>query len=300
MKVLVIVNPQAGTSGPEDSGKLQKEWRDIFMSRGVDAEIASVPLEGLRARIKSAAGQGVDAVVAAGGDGTINAVASHLAGTALPLGILPIGTRNHFAKDAGIPRELMASVNVIAGQFTRRFDVGEVNGRIFLNNSSIGAYPEAVKEREREREERRRRKSTAMMVALLRVFRLRPLLHVRITHHDLTCRRRTPFVFVGNNEYGNLMKEEKRPRLDAGTLCLFTAKSTGLLCLLRLVRDGVFNRLAKSPDFEYQLVKEVTLDLRERTLQVSADGEVVSMSGPLRYRTRPGALRVLVPKETPP
>lgn len=299
MKVLVIVNPRAGTAGREDWEKLQDQWREIFMSRGVDADIVPVPLAGLGARIKCAAEQGVDAVVAAGGDGTVNGVASHLTGTALPLGILPVGTRNHFAKDAGIPRELPAAVDVIAGQFTRTFDVGEVNGRIFLNNSSIGAYPEAVEEREKEREARRRRKSTAMMVALLRVFRLRPLLHVRITHHDHTCTRRTPFVFVGNNEYGNLMKEEKRPRLDAGTLCLFTAKSTGLLCLLRLLRDGVFNRLAKSPDFEYQLVKEVTLESRQRTLQVAVDGEVVRMDGPLHYRTRPGALRVLVPRKTP-
>jgi len=300
MKVLVIVNPKAGNAaGEEAKGERERHWKELFHAKGLEAEIARVPREGLAARVKHAAEQGVEAVVAAGGDGTVNAVASHLVSTGLPLGILPNGTRNHFAKDAGILQDLEAAVAVIAGRFARSFDVGEVNGRIFLNNSSLGAYPEAVEEREREQQQRRRGRSTAMFFALLRVFSLRPLLRVRITHDGQSYTRRTPFVFVGNNEYGNLMKQDKRTRLDAGRLCLFTAKSTGLLCLLRLIRDAVLNRLAKSRDFEYQLVQEVKIEPHRRALKVSVDGDVVDLDRPLHYRSLPGTLRVLVPDGKP-
>ena len=296
MKVLVIVNPQAGSVSHDER---QEQWREIFQSHGIDAEIARVPPEGLSARIKRAAEQGVDAVVAAGGDGTVSAVASHMAGTSLLLGVLPVGTRNHFAKDAGIPLEFAAAVKVIAGGATRVIDVGDVNGRTFLNNSSIGAYPEAVQARTKELVLPKRRKTTAMILGLLRVFHLRPLLRVRITHDERTYTRQTPFVFVGNNEYGNLLRESKRARLDEGTLSLFTARSTGLLCLLRLIRDGMLNRLATSRDFEHQLVKEVKLVPGRRAHEVSVDGDVVRMEGTLHYRIVPGALRVLVPKEPP-
>lgn len=293
MKALVIVNTLAGSAENHD------QWKELFRAAGVEAEIARVPLEGLNQRIKRAAEQGADTIVAAGGDGTVNAVAAALIGSSLRLGILPAGTRNHFAKDLGIPLPTADAVAVIARGFTRTCDVGEVNERIFLNNSSIGAYPEAVAIRDERGPVKRSVRTMAMFAALLRVFRLRPLLKVRFTHDGKTYTRRTPFVFVGNNEYGNLLKQEKRPRLDGATLCIGTAKSTGLLCLLRLVRDGIFNRLATSRDFEYELTSEVKVEPHGRSGKVAVDGEIVTMKSPLLYRTRPGALKVIVPEGPP-
>jgi diacylglycerol kinase family enzyme len=86
-------------------------------------------------------------VVAGGGDGTVNAVAGVLAGTEKPLGVLPLGTLNHFAKDLGIPHEVERAVQLLGTGAPRRVDVAEVNGRVFVNNSSIGVYPLAVRER---------------------------------------------------------------------------------------------------------------------------------------------------------
>lgn len=297
MKAFVILNPQAGTAPGMEGGEWINKWKEQFLVCGVEADIQAVPRNLMGPAIKAALDQKVDAVVAGGGDGTVNAVAAHLTGAGVPLGVLPLGTFNHFAKDLGIPGDFEAAVKIIARGFTREVDVGEVNGHIFLNNSSIGAYPQAVKERDRGRELRGRRKSVAMAIAVLRVFRLRPLLLVQVTRGALTYCRRTPFVFVGNNEYGNLLKDSKRQRLDGGKLCLFTAKSTGLCCLLRLIWASMLNRLADSRDFEYQSVSDVTIDPHKRTLSVALDGEVFKLMGPLHYRVRPAALRVLVPEE---
>ena len=106
-------------------------------------------------------------VVAAGGDGTVNAVASALAGSDMPLGIFPLGTFNHFARDIGIPLGPEAAAKVIATGHPKRVDVGEVNDRIFVNNSSLGVYPDIVRERESLRQQGHR-KWTAFTIASAR------------------------------------------------------------------------------------------------------------------------------------
>ncbi len=120
-------------------------------------------------------------VVAGGGDGTVNAVAGMLAGTDTPLGVLPMGTLNHFAKDVGIPLNLAAAVrNLFTGQISK-VDVGEVNGRVFVNNSGVGFYPHFVRQRE-EQEKHGHVKRLAFMLALRSVirrdFRLRMKVHM--------------------------------------------------------------------------------------------------------------------------
>ena len=120
-------------------------------------------------------------MVAGGGDGTVSAVAGVLAGTNAAIGVLPMGTLNHFAKDVGIPRHLEAAVrNIFTGQVTN-VDVGEVNGRVFVNNSGIGFYPHFVRQRE-EQEQHGHVKRVAFVLALRsvmrRYFRLRMKLHM--------------------------------------------------------------------------------------------------------------------------
>src|SRR5947199_3052283 len=98
---------------------------------------------------RSAVSNGARAVVAGGGDGTVSAVASALVGTDKALGVLPLGTLNHFAKDLCIPLEVVgAARNVCEGREVS-VDVGEVNGRVFINNSGLGLYPHIVRRREK-------------------------------------------------------------------------------------------------------------------------------------------------------
>ncbi len=107
-----------------------------------------------------------DVIVAAGGDGTVSSVAAAVAAAGKTLGVIPAGTLNHFARDAGIPTELDDAVALIKDAHTRGVDIGLVNGRVFLNNVSLGNYPRMVHERERLESGRRPRAiATALAVA---------------------------------------------------------------------------------------------------------------------------------------
>ena len=142
-----------------------------------------------------------DTVVFGGGDGTVSTGAAALAGGPKALGVLPLGTFNHFARDLGIPLELEDAVRTIAVGHVREVDVGEVNGRPFVNNSSIGLYPEMVRVRDELRRHHGMRKGTAMLGAAREVLRDPPFLRVDLRVLDDVARVRTPFVFVGNNRY---------------------------------------------------------------------------------------------------
>ena len=148
MKVAVFYNPAAGVQRQED---VAAEISRHFAVYKVAAEIVALPPSGLAASIAQRIADGVDVVVAAGGDGTISSVAAALIDTPVPLGILPVGTLNHFAKDLGLPLDLAGAVRTIMEGQRRRVDVGEVNGRIFVNNSSIGMYPVMVRDRDERR-----------------------------------------------------------------------------------------------------------------------------------------------------
>lgn len=116
---------------------------------GLDADITLAQSGAeMIATAEQALRDGAPIVVAGGGDGTINAVASVVVGSGTPFGVLPLGTLNHFAKDLNIPLELDAAIANVAQGVPHQVDVGEVNGRIFLNNSSLGLYPDIVRDRE--------------------------------------------------------------------------------------------------------------------------------------------------------
>lgn len=299
MKTVVILNPHAGPTRNEQAGDWIRQLEELFHKHGVQAVIHSIDAARIAETVQAALTEKVDAVIAGGGDGTINSVAATLTDTKTPLGVLPLGTFNHFAKDLGIPLSLEEAVQTIAQGVTRDIDVGEVNGHIFLNNSSMGAYPQAVKERDQQRRQLGRRKTAAMVIAILRVLRVRPLFRVRLTLDGESFYCRTPFVFVGNNEYGgNFMTESKRACLDGGKLCVCTANCTGFFCLVRLVFATLRNRLDRSKDFDSKTAREVRIDPHDKVVRVACDGEVFKLETPLHYRVRPGALRVIVPAES--
>ncbi len=179
---------------------------------------------------------GCRTIVAAGGDGTVSSVASALVGTQAALGILPLGTLNHFAKDVGIPLDLDAAVETIINGRERLVDVGELNGRIFINNSSIGLYPAIVQERS-EHQRRGVSKWVAFARALYTVMRRVPHFHASM-HADgkYDGTDRTPFIFVGNNPYETTgLDIGERRRLDTGKLWVCRAPGAGRAAL---VEDG--------------------------------------------------------------
>jgi diacylglycerol kinase family enzyme len=260
----------------------------ITLASGGDEMIAAA-----RAAIK----EGLAIIVAGGGDGTINAVASVVADSGVSFGVLPLGTLNHFAKDVGVPLDLDQAIATIASSARKLVDIGEVNDRIFLNNSSLGLYPDIVRDREKQQSRLGRGKWLAALWATLGALRRYPFLNVRLAMDDGTDHaRNTPFVFIGNNAYtmqGFSIGE--RPALDRGELSLYVAQRPGRLALLRLGWSALWGRLAQERDFDVLSAKNFEIDTRHRRMRVATDGEVTVMLTPLRYRIRPAALSVIVP-----
>ncbi len=295
-KMIVVLNRSAGG---ETSDGLEAKLAELFRTNGANACIlytgADVDLHGLLAGNHV----GPDAiVVAGGGDGTVNAVAAELVGTGRTLGVLPLGTLNHFAKDVGIPLDLDGAVRTVVHGRVSEVDVGEVNGRVFLNNSGLGIYPQIVEEREAEQERRGSGKWPAFARAALNAFRRYPFLKLRVSLEGEERLLKTAFVFVGNNEYEVTgLNFGGRTCLNAGKLGFYVANRTGRFGLLRLAFRALVGRLSQADDFEIFCISEAEIESRKRTLLVSTDGEVTRMEPPLHFRIRPQALRVLVPAE---
>lgn len=290
----VFLNPAAG--GKHDEG-VPARLRDLFEKAGSPARIVLLrPDLDVAQTVRSVVQAGTDVAVAAGGDGTIGSVAAGLVRSSTPLGVLPLGTLNHFAKDLGIPLDLERAVDAIVGGQVVSVDVGSVNDRIFVNNSSIGIYPDIVAAREDLRRQGYR-KWTAVALATARILRQYPGVTVRLETGTLTQTVVTPFLFVGNNQYQvGGMALGSRERLDAGRLYAYLAprlRAPDLPKLLALALAGraMENRTLESFSAVGLQVETPAL----RRVRVALDGELTRMILPLRYRVLPGALRVIVP-----
>jgi len=292
-RVLLIANVGAG-SAPEEDGARRERVEAAFAACGVELIARWLPGSELAAAVRGAASLDVDAVVAAGGDGTINTVARALAGSGMPLGIVPCGTLNHFAKDLGLPLDPEGAAKVIAAGHVRHVDLGEVNGRLFLNNSSIGAYPAAVEDRERLRA-RGRRKWSAMAVAAVRTRRRFMPRHLRLDLGRARVVQYTPAVLIANNAYRLTGAIGRRDALDGGRLWCYVTPRRGFPRLARMAMHALYNKLDESPELVALPVPALTVRCGARRLPVSLDGEIARLTPPLHYRIRPRHLAVLAP-----
>ena len=295
MRAIVIVN---AASGVRDR-KVDEECARIaagLEAGGVQATVQQVPGPRLTEAARAAAAGGAEAVVMAGGDGTMSAGAAALAGGDCPMGILPLGTLNHFARDLGIPQDLDGAIAVVASGIVRRVDVGEANGRVFVNNASIGLYPHAVLVREKQQDARGTGKWLAMCRAAIATLRRFPVVRVTLHLPRGAARVTTPLVFIGNNRYEMaLLALGKREALDAGELWLYVASHRGRIGFVSLALRAVIGRLDQARDFLGVAVPAVVIEDRRRTIPIAFDGEVCEVESPLRCRSRPASLPVIVP-----
>ena len=294
--IKVIMN--AGSGKDEDKDETKKQLVEAFRAGNLDAHFSFAESgEELLEMAEEAARGDYQTIVAAGGDGTISAVAAAIAVTGKTLGVLPFGTLNHFSKDLSIPAELEESVRIIAENHTTEIDIGDVNGQIFINNSSIGLYPQIVRRREKQQHRLGRGKWTAAFWAAIAVMRRYPFLKIRLKIDGEEFLRKTPFIFIGNNEYEmDSLNIGGRKCLDAGNLSVYVLHRTGRMGLVRLALRSLFGKLRQAKDFETFCTDEITIETRRKKLLVAFDGEVKQMETPLHYRIRPNALRVIVPK----
>jgi diacylglycerol kinase family enzyme len=279
MAGVIFVNPKSGAdeTSPE-------ELRERFPGHRVEeCEPAR-----LTARIREALADGAEFIGAAGGDGTIRLAAEVLVGQEVPLLPIPAGTRNHFARDVGV-EDLDAAAKAVAGRIIE-IDVGRVNGRHFVNNSSIGLYPKVVVRREVH--QRHVRKGLANIVAAYEQIRAGE----RVTIEIDGVTHLVWMVFVGNGEYGEgLLDLADRESLDRNILDLRVVRGDRPLSRLRIVGALLLGRLARSPLVLRERRAAITVRPRRTEVEVALDGEVEVLKTPLKYESVPHALKVLVP-----
>ena len=246
------------------------------------------------------AASGADVLVAAGGDGTINAAASALIYHATALGVIPAGTLNHFARDLHIPLgPEEAAQSLVDGQ-TIQVDAATVNGRVFINNSVLGLFPKYRSVREAwDRHgfgSSRLGRFIAIVAAVWRVFWRLPHLAVSMTINGRQHKLRTPFVLVGNNEHEmEGFAFGRRRHLDKGMLWVYSMRPCTRWKLLRLIVGLVFGHAPRESIFHVFRTPQVTIDSKRRRIGVGIDGEMVRMKAPLHFESLPGARKVIAP-----
>ena len=291
--VAVILNPWAGARGHND---LKQRIVGLFREAGLDAQVeVAATGSAIPELARTALQRGRRTIVAGGGDGTVSSVAGVIAGTDATLGVLPVGTLNHFAKDLHIPLDLeSATKNILIGQ-VKKVDVGRLNERMFINNSSLGLYPTIVKKRA-EQQRLGHSKWAAFVWAATTVLRRHAVFAVRLSIDGKELLRHTALVFVGNNEYEvKGLHLGTRAHLDQGRLFIGITHGSGRHGLLRICVNALLGGLGTNQDLELIRVQEVVIETRRRRVELALDGEVTLMKTPLHYRTCPGALQVIVP-----
>ena len=294
MPVPVLLN-KGGGAVAADAGiayKVEAALREA----GVDAEIELVAGGDCEVRCKAIAERGDELLIVGGGDGTISAAASALVGTKTKLGILPLGTLNHFSRDLGIPADLGEAAKLIASGSAKRVDVAEMNGRIFINNSAIGLYPLMVVDRDLQRRRLGRSKRLAMLVASVRTLARFNHQRLTLTVNDEKARIDTPLLFVGNNDYRlDIGAPGQRESLDDGQLCVLVMRKKTRRGLIAASIRALFDRARRDDMVRIDGVERLRVGSHRSQLAVSLDGEVVRSAPPLDYRIRKQALTVIAP-----
>ncbi|HZI42865.1 MAG TPA: diacylglycerol kinase family protein [Gemmatimonadaceae bacterium] len=292
VEILALVNSEAGTA--EDACHALDKSGAFRVERIAPKELAT--------RVRRAVESGAPRIVIAGGDGSIATAAGALRGKPCELAILPGGTLNHLAQDLGLPTDLDEAVRVAAGPTTRRIDIADVNGRLFLNTSSVGAYVTYV--RTRERFERRLGYWLASAAAAFRIlFRLRSF-RVTLEVNGKEREYMTPLVFVGVGE-----RELKLPtlgkRVENGCrglhVMVVQSRSAGrVLALAFAAAARGVKQVSQTPEMQSFIVDSVRIEPKRRVTawNIAVDGEIVRVTPPLEYRLVRDGLKVVV-AETP-
>jgi diacylglycerol kinase family enzyme len=275
---VLFVNPRSG-----DGRAARVCLAEAARERGIEV-VELHPGEDLVQLAEAAVGRGADALAMAGGDGSQAVVAEVAAAHDLPYACIPSGTRNHFALDLGVDREDVVGAldALLPGAGERYVDLGEVNGRVFVNNVSLGVYAEAVSQ-EGYREAKLRTLLDTMVETLGPEAEPRQL---RWTDSDGLPQMSTALVLVSNNPYrlGPTLGSGTRPRLDSNRL--------GVVDFAPPAGQGAV------ASWRELALEDLTVEA-DQPIPLGIDGESVTLEPPLRFRIRPQALRVRIAPQHP-
>jgi len=293
-RVTVLLNRGGGAvrADPNVGDKVAEALR----AAGLEPDVELIEGGDCTVRARAISERGDELLVVGGGDGSISAAASALVGTETLLGILPLGTLNHFARDLGIPADLNEVAKLIASRKDRRVDVAEMNERVFINNSAIGLYPLMVLDRDLQRKKLGRSKRLAMIVASVRTLARFGHQRLTLTVNDEQARVDTPLLFVGNNDYRlDIGAAGQRDSVEDGCLSVYVMRKKTRAGFVAASVRALFNRDRKDDMVRLEHVERLRVNAKRSVLAVSLDGEVVGAETPLTYKIRKKALRVIAP-----
>ena len=290
-------------SGHNDADEERQVMADVFNEAGRKFEFlkiadASQITEVCQRAVKLATEQS-GVVVAAGGDGTINAVASAVLGTCCPFGVLPQGTFNYFGRVNAIPQETRAAAHALLGASISPVQVGEVNGRPFLVNASLGLYPQLLEDREAWKKQFGRSRFVAFLSGLSTLLKARGQLKLEVELAGQKAFLRTPTLFVGNNHLQLTrvgIDDNHAAAVNQGELAAITLRPMGTLALFGLLARGLAGRLGDAENIDSFSFRKLTVLPRGRKrVKVATDGEVIWMKAPLVFQVAADPLLLMVP-----
>lgn len=298
--LFIVFNVGSGRRDAEEEKQsigrvLQEGGRDFEFLQCEASE--SIDMLARRAVEQAKARQGV--VVAAGGDGTINAVANAVLGSGCPFGVLPQGTFNYFGRDNAISQDSGRAAQVLLRGCISPVQAGKVNGRLFLVNASVGLYPQILEDREAWKAQFGRSRFVAFISGMATLLQARGQLDLRIDSAGQAAFLRTPTLFVGNNRLQLVQAGIDAQHTDAvanGQLTAVAVRPIGTLALFGLLVRGVLGRLGEAENIRSFSFRRLTVTPRRmKRIKVATDGEIVWMRTPLVFEVAPEPLLLLIP-----
>ncbi|WP_282601622.1 diacylglycerol kinase family protein [Paracoccus sp. PARArs4] len=247
---------------------------------------------------RDVASEGFDLVIAVGGDGTQSAVAGALAGTGIPMGVLPGGTFNYFARDLGVGETIEEGIDTILDARQSLTDLGEVNGLIFLNNISLGAYPQILKTREGIYRRWGRSRLAAYWSVAVALRRLRNPMRLTARVDGEEQHFTSALVFVARSAYQlETFGLEGADAIRDGRMVVLVAKASRAMPLFRSALRLAFGHSARDEDFDMIVTDRMEIETPAKAQLVAHDGEKTRLASPFRMSVRRDALRVLLPAD---
>lgn len=292
-RVALVVN---GAAGKKDADQTQATVRHTVAPRVREFPVYTAARgSSLAETARQAVSEGAAIVLALGGDGTQSAVAGALAGGSAVMGVLPGGTFNHFARDPGVGETLESALETVLTGRVHHLDVGEVNGRIFLNNASFGVYPQIPERREAIYRRWGRRRTAAYWSVLVTLWDMRSPMTLTVTLHNQTRQVRTPLAFAARSAFPlESLGLDGADAIRAGRFALFLAKGQRPRDLVAAAFRLAFGRVHAGRDFEMLITNDIDIDTRQPVRLLAFDGEKQRMNSPFRLRVHPEALAAFV------
>jgi diacylglycerol kinase family enzyme len=294
--ICVLVN---GGSGKQKARDAITRITAAFNDLGVAAEVRQIERRvSIERQVERAIGDGFATLVAAGGDGTISAVAAAVvAHPETRLGVIPLGTFNYFGRSLSLPDDIAAAVAVVAAGHETRLDVGFVNDRIFLNNASLGAYPAILQKREDVYRSWGRSRIAAYWSVIASLWQRRGHLEAHVEGQGGTRRVKAAMIMCVSNAYQlRDMQLREADQVSGGVMALYITPQKRPLELIGSAIRLLRRMPQKQRDYDVLTGTDFTVRPRRARQRVARDGEWHKERGPFRFRLVPGALRMIVPK----